>query len=103
MLVILCENSHCNDITISTCLALIYHNNANSSNRAGLISDVVSKIKFVCKGIFLVRKSDYELHDKLSHACHNGSVSAEVCVLPQNAVVFLVETNNYLGRCWQVI
>ena len=97
MLMVLCQGSRTNDIAPVTCLTRIDVDNRDDTCCSGLNDNTGCLIELVIEDILVVGKSNDELDDELPTSCYNGTASTPISMLPVDAVILFVKTDDVLG------
>src|SRR5204863_5228696 len=96
VLVVLCQSARRDDVTPWGRLARININNCDDTRRSNLDRDSTSLIELECEDVFIVCKGDNKLYNKFAVSGCYCTGSTEVCMLPPNTTVLLVDADNIL-------
>jgi hypothetical protein len=94
VLMVLGKNSWVDHVSVLANLSGIDIDAGNNSSGPDFDVDLAGKIKLIREDIFVVGQSENKLNDELTVASDNCAVGAPICVLPSNAVVLLMKTND---------
>ncbi len=94
VLMVLGKNSWVDHVSVLANLSGIDVDAGNNASGPDFDVDLARKIKLISEDVFVVGQSENELNDELTVASDNCTVGAPVCVLPSNAVVLFMKTDN---------
>lgn len=94
VLVVLGERTRVDDVAVVALLAWVDVDDADDAGGARLDDDAAGLVELVGEDVLVVGQGNDELHDQLAVAGHNGAARSPVGVLPADAVVLLVQTDD---------
>lgn len=97
MLMVLRQRSWVNDIAPRRSFALVNVDDRNNTSCAGLHHDSSSLVELEVEDVFVVGKGDDELDNQFSAASNDSSTGSPVGMLPIDAIILLMKTDNILG------
>lgn len=97
MLMVLRQRSWVNDIAPRRSFALVNVDDRNNTGCAGLHHDSSSLVELEVEDVFVVGKGDDELDNQFSAASNDSSTGSPVGMLPVDAIILLMKTDDILG------
>ena len=94
VLMVLGKNSWVDHISVLANLSDIDVDAGNNSSGPYFDVDLAGKIKLISEDIFVIGQSENELDDEFTVTSDDRAVGTPVCVLPSNAVVLLMKTDD---------
>jgi hypothetical protein len=94
VLMVLGKNTWVDHVSVLADLSGIDVDAGNNSSGPDFDVDLARKIKLISEDIFVIGQSENKLNDELTVASDNCTVGTPVCVLPSNAVVLLMKTDD---------
>lgn len=94
VLMVLRESASADDVAVVAGLSWIDVDDGHDTCGSGLDDDAAGLVELVRKDVFVVGQSDNELDDEFSRSRYNSTAGTPIGVLPSDAIVLLVETDD---------